>query len=162
MWDEHRQPSDYKTDPIVRIHPRIIVGAGKQLTFENMKKYDIQYVVNCAFDQFSPEWFRISYPYNYCCIQAYDNENSDITDWYKLFETYMNTYMRENNGTIFVHCQLGMNRSPFLSLMYVCLKFDYDLESTIKTMVINRPCVFMNMEYRKQVVKYIEKHKSNK
>jgi protein-tyrosine phosphatase len=72
----------------------------------------------------------------------------------------MNKFMKEDNGTIFVHCHLGINRSAFLSLLYVCLKFDYDMKSTIKVMLINRPCVFMNKHYRKQVVEYIEKHKS--
>ena len=40
------------------------------------------------------------------------------------------------------------------------LKFDYNMESTIKTMLITRPCVFMNKNYRKQVVEYIEKHRT--
>ena len=161
LWDEYRYLSS-NNDPIVKIHPRILVGAGKQLTPENMKKYNIQYVVNCAFDEFSPEWFRNLYPYNYACIEAYDDENSNITDWYTLFETFMNKFMNEDKGTIFVHCHLGINRSAFLSLLYVCLKFDYNMESAIKTMLITRPCVFMNKEYRKQVIEYIEKHKSNK
>ena len=53
LWDEYRyllSGSDY---PIVKIHPKIIVGAGNQLTLENVRDYDIQYVVNCAFDEFS-------------------------------------------------------------------------------------------------------------
>ena len=161
LWDEYRYLStNYNNDPIVKIHPRIIVGAGNQLNVENMNKYNIEYVVNCSFDEFSPEWFRINFPYNYICIKAYDDEESNITDWYNLFEYYMNTFMNEGKGTIFVHCHLGMNRSAFLALVYVCLKFDYNMESTIKTMLITRPCVFMNKRYRKQVVEYIEKHKT--
>lgn len=160
LWDEYRyllSGSDY---PIVKIHPKIIVGAGNQLTLENVSDYDIQYVVNCAFDEFSPAWFRNLYPYNYACIEAYDDDDSNITDWYELFECFMNKFMKQDNGTIFVHCHLGINRSAFLALLYVCLKFDYDMKSTIKVMLINRPCVFMNKHYRKQVVEYIEKHKS--
>jgi hypothetical protein len=161
-WDNFRRFSrGYLVDSVVRIHPRIIVGAGGHLTPQFAIKHNIQYVVNCAFDEHSPPWFRLRYPYNYECMEAIDAYDVNITDWYPRFRDAIDKFMNQPNGQIFVHCQMGMNRSAFLAMLYVCVKYNYDIESCIRVMTKGRPCVFGNELYRKQVVDFIEKHRAN-
>lgn len=91
------------------------------LTPEFIQKYDITHVINCSFDEYSPSWYREQYPFNYVCIEAYDGENVNILDWYPKFRYFLNKYLSEPlSEVVYVHCQLGINRSGFLALTYVC------------------------------------------
>jgi len=160
-WDIYRQFSrGYLIDRTVVLHPKIILGCGEHLTPDFKQKHNIQYVVNCSFDDYSPLWFRKSNPQNYECVQAIDDPSVDITMWYPKFEECMDKFIRQD-GKIFVHCQKGINRSAFLALIYLCLKFNYDLRSTIKGIALIRPCVFSNINFRLQVIDYVKKHTSS-
>ena len=122
-------------------------------------KYRITHVVNCAHDIDSPKWFKNEYPHKYKFIGALDSAKEDITKWYTEFSESMNVFLAEPEcNVIYVHCQCGINRSAFLALMYVCLKFGSKLENVTKSMLIQRPCVFLNKTYQKQVIEYIKKH----
>lgn len=136
-------------------YPRILVGAGKDLTPTFVHKHRITHVINCAFDLDSPLWFRIRYPDNYIAIEAYDNEVSDIRDWYPMFERCLQTFLREGTGVVYVHCQAGINRSAFLTLMYVCKNFRLDLDTTIQSTRLQRPIMFQNRVYMNQVKEFI-------
>jgi protein-tyrosine phosphatase len=160
-WDTYRQFSrGYLLDKPVVVHPKIMLGCGEHLSLSFKNKYDIQYVVNCAFDEYCPLWFRNQNSQNYECIQALDHESVDITLWYPKFERSMDKFIKED-GKVFVHCQKGMNRSAFLLIIYLCLKFKYELKNVVKHIAIIRPCVFSNINFRQQVIDYVEKHKSN-
>ena len=141
------------------VHPRIMVGSALGVDPLVFAKYKITHVVNCAHDIDSPNWFKNEYPHKYTYIGALDSAKEDITKWYPEFRESMNSFLVEPEcNVIYVHCQCGINRSAFLTLIYVCLKFSYKLENVTKSMLIQRPCVFTNKVYQKQVVEYIKKH----
>ena len=160
LWDKYRRNSrGWSLDPIAKVHPRIIVGSAKNVDLYTIVTYNVTHVVNCAEDWVSSKWFKNQFPDRLVCINALDHQTEDITKWYSLFESSMNTFLADPDcKTIYVHCECGINRSGFLTLIYMCLKFGYNVETVIKSMLIQRPCMFSNRTYRAQVIEYIKKH----
>jgi protein-tyrosine phosphatase len=147
----------WKHDPPARIYTNILFGPGHYLTPEFVIKHSITHVINCAFEEHSPFWFRRDSPSKYKCIQAEDSEYVDITSWFPIFETYMNTFLQEPNvKTVYVHCQCGINRSGFLCLLYACKKFKYSFDQSAKNILIQRPCALVNPTFKRQCKEYIK------
>lgn len=160
LWDKYRRNSKgWKLDPLAKVHPRIIIGSANNVDLHTIATYGITHVVNCAEDWVTSKWFKIEFPDRIACINALDHQTEDITKWYPLFESSMNAFLADPEcKTIYVHCECGINRSGFLTLIYMCLKFGYTIESIIKTMLIQRPCMLTNPTYQKQAIEYIKKH----
>jgi protein-tyrosine phosphatase len=136
-----------------------VFGPGIGVTPENFKNYNISHVVNCGFDVDSPQWFRDQNPEKYAVVYAVDSEDSDITGWYPVFQTYMNKFLADKKCTgVYVHCQAGINRSAFLCLLYMCMKFKYSMDVCIRAILLQRPCALQNAKFREQVTEYIKKH----
>jgi hypothetical protein len=160
LWNKYRRNSKgWKFDPVAKVHPRIIVGSAESVDLHTMSMYGITHVVNCAEDWITSKWFKNEFPDRVVCIGALDHKTEDITKWYPLFESSMNNFLADPEcGTIYVHCECGINRSGFLTLIYMCLKFGYHIETIIKNILIQRPCMFTNPTYQKQAIEYIKKH----
>jgi protein-tyrosine phosphatase len=144
--------------PPAYFYPRILVGAGLAMSDMFAYKHNITHVINCAFDQDSPLWFRTKYPSRYVCLEAYDSPVHNILDWYPKFEATMHRFLQQGNGTVYVHCQAGMNRSAFLALTYVCKNFGLDMDATIKATLLQRPIMFQNPIFMNQVKEFISTH----
>jgi len=144
--------------PPAYFYPRILVGAGMAMTDMFAYKHNITHVINCAFDQDSPLWFRTKYPNRYVSLEAYDSPVHNILDWYPKFEATMHKFLQEGNGNVYVHCQAGMNRSAFLALTYVCKNFGLDMDATIKATLLQRPIMFQNPIFMNQVKEFISTH----
>lgn len=149
---------EYLRHPPAWFHPRILVGAGSFLRVGFADQHKITHVINCAFAEYSPEWFREINPNSYVCLEAIDGLDQNILTWYPKFEETMQRFLREGDGTIYVHCQAGMNRSAFLALVYVCKHFHMELGSTIQSTKRQRPCMFTNTTFRGQVEEFINGH----
>jgi hypothetical protein len=132
-------------------YPRILIGAGAQLTPNFIKTYRITHVINCAYNEASPAWFRSSFPSRYACIDALDSEKVNILKWYPEFEKTLHTFLNDGDGVVFVHCQMGMNRSAYLAIAYVCKRFHLDLDMVVKNVRAQRPCVCQNKAFMEQV-----------
>jgi hypothetical protein len=160
MWDNYRRNSKgWRADSFAIIHPRIILGSSINVDLHTIASHGITHVVNCAEDICGSKWFKNEWPDRYAYISAIDNENEDITSWYPAFEQVMNTFLASKDcKNIYVHCECGINRSAFLLLMYSCIKFRYSIESTVKNILLQRPCCFTNQAFRKQAIEYIKKH----
>lgn len=147
---------DYLRQPPAYFHTRILVGPGAVLTPPFVRKYGISHVINCAFPNDSPSWFRDVSPTRYVCLRAHDTPHHTILDWYPLFEETLQRFLREtSHGVVYVHCQAGINRSAFLTLAYVCSKFYGDGETEMVSLKRQRPCMFQNQVYRGQVLNFL-------
>ena len=146
---------DYLRQSPAYFHMRILVGPGAMLTPRFAATKGITHVINCAYDNDSPEWFRIQHPSRYICLNAHDTQYHNILDWYPLFEAYLHTFLRQGNGVVYVHCQAGMNRSGFLALAYICKNFHMEIHQTMYTLQRQRPCLFQNPIYMNQVKSFI-------
>ncbi len=147
----------WERDRIAKVHPCIMFGPGKTLTSEFAIKNNITHVINCAFDEHCPSWFKNSNADKYLCLNAVDNVQSNILQWYPLFESTMDKYLKDpTSKTIYVHCQCGINRSGFLVLIYICKKFKYSFEIAVKTILSQRPCALTNPSYMEQSKRYIK------
>jgi predicted protein tyrosine phosphatase len=146
----------YLRQPPAYFHTRILVGPGAYLTQRFVRDRGISHVINCAFPEDSPEWYRRSHPDRYVCLSAMDSSHHNILDWYPLFEQVMHAFLRSPpGGIVYVHCQAGMNRSAYLALTYVCTRFHLDGEGTLEAVKRQRPCMFQNQVYRGQVLSFI-------
>lgn len=152
-----RHARGWNVEPPARLHPKIIFGSGKDLTPLNVQKYGITHVINCAFDQDSPAWFRQQNPTRYVCLNAQDSLNVDIRQWYETFESAMDRFRTDpSSRTIYVHCQCGINRSGFLTLMYICKKFHYPFDVAINAILRQRPCALTNPAFMKQAQEFLK------
>jgi len=158
-WDKYsRNSRGWSVDPIAIVHPRIYLGSANTVDIFTFNNLNITHVINCAQKEFSSRWFEEEYPNNYKCIGAEDSLEFDITSVYPLFEAIMNKFLADREcKSIYVHCQAGINRSAFLVLMYVCIKFQYKMDYAVKNILLQRPCCFRNPSFRKQVTEYIKK-----
>lgn len=153
-----RLSKGWESDSLARLHPCILLGPGKALTRDLVERKHITHVINCAFDEDSPEWFRRDFPDNYYCIRALDSRTAYIPSWYAEFETVMDRYLKDpTSKVIYVHCQCGINRSAFLLLMYMCNRFKYNLNDMIKEIIVQRPCALTNTVFMNQVKQYFKK-----
>ncbi len=157
MWDKYtRNSKGWMNDPIAVVYPRIYLGSAVHVTPSNVHKYNITHIINCAGEEYSVPWFKLTRPDNYETIGAEDSLEFDITSVYPKFEKTMNKFLADPVcGSVFVHCQCGINRSAFLLLMYMIKKFRFDIEMVVKHILIQRPCCFRNSSFRKQVTEYI-------
>jgi protein-tyrosine phosphatase len=137
--------------PAAFVYPRILVGAGSQLTPTFCQTYRITHVINCAYNEASPAWFRSNFPTKYKCINALDSETANILDWYPEFEKTLHQFLNDGDGVVYVHCQMGINRSAYLAIAYVCKRFHLNLDMIVKNMRTQRPCVCQNKAYMEQV-----------
>lgn len=137
--------------PPAWVYPRILLGAGNQLTPFFAAKYNITHVVNCAFADDCPEWWRERHIGQYAELHALDSLAVNILDWYPEFEIWMRLFLRSTNGTVFVHCKAGVNRSAFLVLTFVCKHFGIDFNTLLSAVRKQRPIVCDNSAFMKQV-----------
>ena len=146
----------YLFEPPAWFYSRILVGAGEMLTPAFLRRNNITHVINCALPNDSPTWFRTSNPSRYVCIGAFDTLQSNILDWYPTFEKALTTFLRApDSGTVFVHCQCGINRSAFLALTYVTTHYGWSYEQMFASLKRQRPCMFTNPVFRKQTEEFV-------
>ena len=151
-----RRSVGWISDPPAYIHPRILFGSGgPTLTPHFVNAYNITHVINCAFQDDSPEWFKTAFPSKYSCLEAIDSTDANILQWYPMFEETMRKFLSEDGGkVVYVHCQCGINRSGFLSVLFACIRLNYDCMEVIKSILSQRPCALTNPVYMKQVKEY--------
>ena len=155
----NRRSKGFLSDPPARLHPNILFGAGSFLNQHFIKKHGITHVINCASEKDVPSFIPELLKEKYCCIHAIDSLNVDITEWYPVFEKYMDEFLRsEECNVVYVNCQAGINRSGFLTLLYCCMKFQYSYEKACKAALQQRPCALSNRVFHKQVKEYIKNH----
>jgi hypothetical protein len=133
-------------------HPKIIVGSGSMMTPAFISRNTITHVINCAFPEHSPSWWRNRFPDQYVCLQAEDTLQRSILEWYPRFKEVLDTYLDDPLcRRVFVHCQMGVNRSAFLALTYVCERYHYPLRETMISTLKQRPCLYQNSRFLKDV-----------
>jgi hypothetical protein len=133
-------------------HPSILVGSGSMMTPAFISRNNITHVINCAFPEHSPSWWRTQHPDQYVCLEAIDSPSVSILTWYPKFKEVLDTFLRDpHSRRIFIHCQLGVNRSAFLTLAYVCETFKYPMKDVILGTLKQRPCLYQNTKFLKDV-----------
>jgi len=160
IWNINRHVSrGWERDPIAIAYLRIFLGPAFKVD-RMVEEFGITHVVNCASREFSSKKFSEEFPGRHACISAIDSVFEDITRWYPIFETTMNMFLVDPECiAVYVHCECGINRSAFLLLIYLCLKFNLEPEYVVKHILIQRPCAFTNVVYRYQALEYIKKHR---
>jgi hypothetical protein len=150
---DRRKSKGWVKDPPAFIHPRIMFGNGVALEQADfVRKHEITHVINCAFDEDTAAWFRTAHPDKYAVINAVDDLNANILDWYPQFESHLTRFIQsEGSGTVYVHCQCGINRSGYLCVLYACKRLHYNYDDVVSSVLSQRPCALTNPNYRAQV-----------
>jgi len=146
---------EYLKQPAAWFHPRVLVGPGAYLTQSFQQQHNITAVINCAFQEDSPSWYRSNNPETYECLYAVDGPNQDILVWYPGFAAAMRGFLRNTPGVVYVHCQAGMNRSAALALAYVCKNLGVNLDITLRSALRQRPCMLQNLAFKRQVCEFV-------
>jgi protein-tyrosine phosphatase len=63
----------------------------------------------------------------------------------------MRLFLRSTNGTVFVHCKAGVNRSAYLILTFVSKNFGIDFNALLSAVRKQRPIICDNSAFMKQV-----------
>ena len=157
-WKElRRHTKGWMDDPPAKVHVSIMFGAVFMLTPTFVAKHNITHVINCAQNSDSPQWFRDHNPTKYMCIDAIDSKDVNITSWYPFFaETMTKFLVSPESNVVFVHCQCGINRSGFLTLLYCVKRFGYDFDATVRMILSQRPSALTNLVFREQLINYIK------
>ena len=152
-----RNSKGWETDPPAYIHSRILFGNGIGLTPQFANKHNITHVINCAYDNDSPLWFRTKYTTKYKCLNAIDSTTANIINWYPEFEKTVYSFLREEGSkNLYIHCQCGINRSGFLSLAFMCKRLGMDFNNAVRVILSQRPCALTNTVYKEQVYRFSE------
>ena len=147
-------------DPPAKVHPRILFGPGIYLTNEFMEKHLITHVINCASNNIVSEYIQEKLNDKYVTLNAIDSHDVNITNWFEIFKENMDSFLKDSScEVVYVNCHAGMNRSGFLTLLYICLKFGYDYRIAKRAILLQRPCALENSTFDKQVQEYIKKHR---
>jgi hypothetical protein len=153
-----RCSNGWQRDPPAKIYTNIIFASADHLTPRFVMANNITHVINCALEADSPEWFKSSNPEKYYCLNAIDSLDTNIVDRFGEFEYVMDKFIREpDSATVFVHCQCGINRSGFLSLLYGCKKFGYSYDEMVKIILKQRPCALTNYVFKAQCFDFVKK-----
>jgi atypical dual specificity phosphatase len=80
-------------------------------------------------------------------IRMYDSDTEPIYDVLAAAVAFIADAMT-NNGTVFVHCVMGMSRSPTLVAAYLMAHHAMNAEEAIKFLVERRPIVCPNDGFR--------------
>ena len=152
-WDKYTRNSlGWEKDPIAIAHLRIFLGSAKSVDPVILATLGVTHVVNCATNEFSSDWFIEDYPGRHACIGAFDSVHEDITHWYPLFESVMNSFLGDADcRNIYVHCQCGINRSGFLCLNFMIKRLKLDLDDSIKAILSQRPCALTNTSFLHEI-----------
>ena len=145
----------YIHDPIARVYPRILLGAGFYLLPNFVNGQQITHVINCADDSACPSALKVYLGKNYTCLTAMDDETNIIAKHYDAFERAMDAYLRDPAcKNVYVHCQAGMNRSATLVVAYVVKRFRVQLLYLINPVARQRPCIMTNLHVQEYLVKF--------
>lgn len=161
-WSQYRRLSrGWMNDNPAYIHPRILFGPGIFIDEEFVDKHKIKYVINCTAKEETPKWFLTKYPKNFACMPFPDTLETDIIAYYPSFELILNNFLK-SDGVVYIHCQCGINRSGFMSVLYACIRLHYQYDDVIKSVLIQRPSALTNPRFKKDVYEYILRTQSKK
>ena len=157
-----RPPSQgYQKDPLACIYPRLLVGAGCQLTRDLVERENITHVINCAEHKDCPSWWAEEHPLEYAVMWAEDSHRTNILTWYPKFCETLTQFLREpGSRNVYIHCQCGINRSAFLMLAYVVDHYGLPFEESAKAIITQRPCALTNVTFWFQVKEFAKSRAS--
>jgi len=146
--------------PPAWIHPRILIGSGDMLKPTFVNRYKIGHIINCAGDGAAPDWVKKYFRNQYVCLNAIDSTiGVDILDWFPKFSEAMLRFLREDEDTVFVHCVMGINRSAYLSVAFVCKAYGWDMKKVIADLKKQRPSICQNPTFESQISAFIKETK---
>jgi hypothetical protein len=147
-------------DPPAKVHPNIMFGPGNYLSNQFLETHSITHVINCASDDMVSLYIQEKLKDKYVTLNAIDSLHVNITDWFENFKKHMDAFLKDPScDIVYVNCQAGINRSGFLTLLYICIKFGYDYTTAKRAILLQRPCALINSVFDQQVQDYIKKHR---
>ena len=122
---------------------------------KGLKELGINYVLNCAIECLD------SFPSNikYCHLKISDMPSFHIVPYFERATSFINN-AHINNGTILVHCQMGISRSTTCVIAYFIRYLGYTAVDALSFIKRKRPQVMPNFGFLQQLIDY-EKHNLN-
>lgn len=90
--------------------------------------------------------------FEYLQIPINDNPSENLT--VHLDRTF--EFINDSPGPVYVHCQMGISRSPSVVIAYVGRKFKMTFDEAYDVVENRRPCIGPNHGFKNQVKRYLE------
>jgi predicted protein tyrosine phosphatase len=115
---------------------------------QKLKELGIKRIVNISKDLRCP--FQDEFEY----MQVKINDRSSEQLSVHLKSTY--DFIHESPGPVYVHCQMGISRSPSVVIAYVGRRFNLTFDEAYEVVERQRPCIMPNHGFKLQVKEYLE------
>ncbi|CAG8505659.1 11233_t:CDS:2 [Diversispora eburnea] len=130
---------------------RLYLGSSRAGTdVEWLKNHKISHILIVA-DNIFP-----LYPenYKYKTISINDHRTENIAQYFDITSDFIHLALEQENGTILVHCQLGISRSSSIVIAYLMKYQKMSFEDAYKFVTSKRPAIRPNVGFRKQLIEY--------
>jgi atypical dual specificity phosphatase len=113
-----------------------------------LKELGIKRIVNVSNDLSCP--YEDDFEYLQIKINDYPDEQLSV----HLPSTY--DFIHESPGPVYVHCRMGISRSPSVVIAYVGRRFNMTFDEAYEVVERKRPCIMPNHGFKMQVKEYLE------
>jgi predicted protein tyrosine phosphatase len=113
-----------------------------------LKNLGVKRIVNISKDLNCP------YPDDFEYLQIKINDRPSEPLSVHLPRTY--DFIQESPGPVYIHCQMGISRSPSVVIAYVGQRFNMSFDEAYEVVENRRPCIMPNHGFKLQVKEYLE------
>jgi len=152
----HKLIESYLFKIHVNNHPSQIFKWMYLGTFESacnasdLRKLGINYILNCAYDCNNTQ---LPKGITELHLKVRDESDFEIFEYFEKANAFINK-VRSKGGIIFIHCKLGISRSPSFVLAYLIKYYNFSLQNALKFLRKRRPQVNPNEGFMNHLDKY--------
>ena len=121
-----------------------------------LEKLNIKYILNCAVECIN----LFENDYKYCKLDIKDVSDFNIEDYFNKGIEFLKLAKNNNDGNVFVHCQLGKSRSAAIIMAYMISEMNLNTNEAYKELKKVRRKIMPNLgfmnklrEFEKQITK---------
>jgi hypothetical protein len=130
-------PQDFRSMQLVV--PNIYLGSeypGDDASY--LKQMGVTHIINCAC---TPPRFPLDFSYH--LVEVGDIAEENIVDHFPAAIQFIETALHSPSGTVFIHCQLGLSRSPTILIAY--LMHSMNISFSIAHCIVKRARGFISI-----------------
>eukprot|EP00941_MAST-03F_sp_MAST-3F-sp1_P001450 g1450.t1 len=141
------EPSTCLSYNISPIQSSLYLG-GKNITVnkEIMQEMKITHIINCSKD--IPNNFEDTF--SYLRVPVGDSEEESIEKYFDMSNNFIKAAF-DNNGTVFVHCSMGISRSTTIIIAYL-LHIGMSLKQSFHFVSEKRPVIRPNCGFMRKLI----------
>ena len=143
----------------MEIHPSkvfdwLYIGGYNTATKKSdLQKINIKYILNCASECIN----LFENDFKYCKLDIKDLPNFNIEEYFSQGIEFLKNSKNNNDGNVFVHCQLGKSRSAAIIMAYMISEMKLNTNEAYKLLKKARSKIMPNLGFMNQLREYEKK-----